>query len=206
MQPNTAIRLKADTARASPPSVIAITDAKLSPRYDPSQAQDRAAAGPGHVSSEPANPSPAPARHAAVEPALRMGNILDFRFGNFEIDAARQELRRAGEAVHIEPQVFDLLVHLVQNRDRIVSKDELIETIWRGRISRKRHSAHASARRGAHSTTTAMIRPWFAPCTSAGFASSATSPRVPCRQPSPQLEAPCSRLQVAARPNRRLGP
>ena len=63
-----------------------------------------------------------------------MGDILDFRFGSFEIDAARQELRRAGEAVHIEPQVFDLLVHLVQNRDRIVSKDELIETIWRGRI------------------------------------------------------------------------
>ena len=63
-----------------------------------------------------------------------MGNILDFRLGNFEIDAARHELRRAGEAVHIEPQVFDLLVHRVQNRDRIVSKDELIETVWRGRI------------------------------------------------------------------------
>ena len=66
--------------------------------------------------------------------ALQKGDALDFRFGNFEIDAARQVLRRAGEAVHIEPQVFDLLVHLVQNRDRIVSKDELIETIWHGRI------------------------------------------------------------------------
>ena len=85
-------------------------------------------------SSELANPGPAPVSRAAVGPALRMGDILGFRFGNFEIDAARQELRRAGEAVHIEPQVFDLLVHLVQNRDRIVSKDELIETIWRGRI------------------------------------------------------------------------
>jgi hypothetical protein len=134
-----------------------------------------------------------------------MGDILDFRFGSFEIDAARQELRRAGEAVHIEPQVFDLLVHLVQNRDRIVSKDELIETIWRGRIiSEAALSSCISAAR-AHSTTTAMIRPWFAPCTSAGFASSATSPRVPCRQPSPQLEAPCSRLQVAVQPNRRPG-
>src|SRR6478672_576828 len=129
MQPNTAIRLKADTARASPPSVIAITDARFSPRYDFSQAQDRAAAGLGHLSSEPANPGPAPARRAAVEPALRMGNILDFRFGNFEIDAARQELRRAGEAVHIEPQVFDLLVHLVQNRDRIISEAALSSCI-----------------------------------------------------------------------------
>jgi DNA-binding winged helix-turn-helix (wHTH) protein len=35
---------------------------------------------------------------------------------------------------HIEPQVFDLIVHLVRNHDRIVSKDELIETIWNGRI------------------------------------------------------------------------
>jgi hypothetical protein len=50
---------------------------------------------------------------------------LDFRFGDFEIDAARQELRQAGAPVHIEPQVFDLLVYLVQHRDRIVSKDEL---------------------------------------------------------------------------------
>jgi TolB-like protein len=75
---------------------------------------------------------------------------LGFRFGNFEIDAARQELRRAGEAVHIEPQVFDLLVHLVQNRDRIVSKDELIDTIWRGRaISEAALSSCVSAARRA---------------------------------------------------------
>ena len=75
---------------------------------------------------------------------------MGFRFGNFEIDAARQELRRAGEAVHIEPQVFDLLVHLVQNRDRIVSKDELIDTIWRGRaISEAALSSCVSAARRA---------------------------------------------------------
>jgi DNA-binding winged helix-turn-helix (wHTH) protein len=43
-------------------------------------------------------------------------------------------LRRAGAIVHVEPQVFDLLVHLVRNRDRIVSKDELFDAIWQGRI------------------------------------------------------------------------
>jgi TolB-like protein/DNA-binding winged helix-turn-helix (wHTH) protein/Tfp pilus assembly protein PilF len=59
---------------------------------------------------------------------------VDFRFADFEIDLAQRELRRAGATVHLEPQVFDLLVHLVQNRDRIVSKDELIDTIWGGRI------------------------------------------------------------------------
>ncbi len=57
-----------------------------------------------------------------------------YLFAQFEIDPGRHELSRAGEPVHIEPQVFDLIVHLVRNRDRIVSKDELIETIWNGRI------------------------------------------------------------------------
>jgi len=60
--------------------------------------------------------------------------VLKYRFAEFEIDLSQQELRRRGEAVHIEPQVFDLIVHLVRNHDRIVSKDELIETIWNGRI------------------------------------------------------------------------
>ena len=59
---------------------------------------------------------------------------MKYQFSEFEIDLSRQELRRLGESVHIEPQVFDLVVHLVRNHDRIVSKDELIETIWNGRI------------------------------------------------------------------------
>jgi len=59
---------------------------------------------------------------------------MKYRFAEFEIDLNHQELRRLGEPVHIEPQVFDLIVHLVRNHDRIVSKDELIETIWNGRI------------------------------------------------------------------------
>jgi TolB-like protein/cytochrome c-type biogenesis protein CcmH/NrfG len=62
------------------------------------------------------------------------GAALNFRFADFQIDIARQELRRAGTIVHIEPQVFDLLVHLVRHRDRIVGKDELIDAIWQGRI------------------------------------------------------------------------
>ncbi len=59
---------------------------------------------------------------------------MNFRFANFEIDVARHELRRAGAILHIEPQVFDLLVHLVSHRDRIVSKDELFDAVWQGRI------------------------------------------------------------------------
>lgn len=56
------------------------------------------------------------------------------RFGVHELDAARFELRQDGEAVPIEPQVLSLLLLLASNPDRLVSKDELIEKIWDGRI------------------------------------------------------------------------
>jgi TolB-like protein len=59
---------------------------------------------------------------------------LDFRFADFEIGVAQHELRRKGEVVPIEPQVFDLLVYLVRNRHRIVSKNELISAVWHGRV------------------------------------------------------------------------
>src|SRR5918994_1187265 len=57
-----------------------------------------------------------------------------FRFADHELDLRRHELRRRGEVVHIEPQVFDLLVFLLRNRDRIVSKDEILDAVWDGRI------------------------------------------------------------------------
>ena len=59
---------------------------------------------------------------------------MPLTFTGHEVDLRRQELRRGGDRVHVEPQVFDLLVHLVRNRDRVVSKDELLDTIWGGRI------------------------------------------------------------------------
>jgi len=59
---------------------------------------------------------------------------LIFRFGAYEIDLVQQEVRRDGIVVPVEPQVFDVLAYLVQHRDRIVSKDELFESVWQGRI------------------------------------------------------------------------
>lgn len=56
-----------------------------------------------------------------------------YRFGNYNIDTSVYELRFNGELVSIEPQVFNLLVHLIENRDRIVSKDDLISAIWQDR-------------------------------------------------------------------------
>lgn len=88
--------------------------------------------------------------------------VLKYQFSEFEIDLSQQELRRLGEAVHIEPQVFDLIVHLVRNCERIVSKDELIETIWNGRIiSEASLSSRINAARralGDNGNDQAMIR------------------------------------------------
>jgi len=57
-----------------------------------------------------------------------------FRFGDHVLDIERRELRRGAEPVALEPQVFDLLVYLVRNRGRVVSKDDLIHGVWGGRI------------------------------------------------------------------------
>ena len=59
---------------------------------------------------------------------------MEFLFYNHSLDTDRRELRRGSEPIAVEPQVFDLLVYLVQNRDRVVSKDDLIASIWGGRI------------------------------------------------------------------------
>ncbi len=56
------------------------------------------------------------------------------RFDVFELDTDRHELRRDGAPVAIEPQVFALLAVLVENRHRMVSRDELIALVWEGRI------------------------------------------------------------------------
>jgi TolB-like protein len=52
----------------------------------------------------------------------------------FEFDNFRRELKSTGGVIHVEPRVFDLLLHFVQNSNRVVSKDELIERVWKGRI------------------------------------------------------------------------
>ena len=59
---------------------------------------------------------------------------MQFVFDNHVLDTDRRELHCGRTAVAVEPQVFDLLLHLVENRDRVVSKDDLIASVWRGRI------------------------------------------------------------------------
>src|SRR4029450_1416636 len=62
------------------------------------------------------------------------GANVQFRFENQILDSDRRELRRGAELVSLEPQVFDLLLYLIQNRDRVVSKEDLIASVWGGRM------------------------------------------------------------------------
>jgi DNA-binding winged helix-turn-helix (wHTH) protein/tetratricopeptide (TPR) repeat protein len=59
---------------------------------------------------------------------------LSYHFNDYVLDPHRRELRCGTTAVAVEPQVFDLLQHLIRHRDRVVSRDELIESIWGGRL------------------------------------------------------------------------
>jgi DNA-binding winged helix-turn-helix (wHTH) protein/tetratricopeptide (TPR) repeat protein len=57
---------------------------------------------------------------------------VNFLFGQFELDARGYKLRRDGEDVPLQPKVFDAIRYLVENRDRVVLKEELLEALWPG--------------------------------------------------------------------------
>lgn len=75
---------------------------------------------------------------------------MQFLFGGFVLDPERRELRRGAEVIAIGPQVFDLLAHLVRNRERVVSKDDLLDAVWHRRIvSESTLTSHINAVRKA---------------------------------------------------------
>lgn len=59
---------------------------------------------------------------------------MSYLFNDYVLDPDRRELRCGDTPIAIEPQVFDLLQYLIHHRDRVVSRDELIESIWGGRL------------------------------------------------------------------------
>ncbi len=63
-----------------------------------------------------------------------MTRIMIYSFGEFRIDAARFEIAHGGQALAVEPQVLELLIMLLKHRDRVLTRDELLETIWSGRV------------------------------------------------------------------------
>ena len=79
-----------------------------------------------------------------------------YTFGEYELDTRMHELRRAGERLHVEPQVFDVLAYLFARRDRLVTKEELLDRVWGHRYvapttlnSRIKHARQAVGDDGA---------------------------------------------------------
>jgi TolB-like protein/Flp pilus assembly protein TadD len=57
---------------------------------------------------------------------------MRFSFGEYQLDTEARSLQRSGQAVHVEPKVFDLLAYLIEHRSRVVSTNELLDTLWPG--------------------------------------------------------------------------
>ena len=75
---------------------------------------------------------------------------MRYHFEDFVLDSDRRELVRGAETIGMGPQVFDLLLHLVENRDHVVTKDNLIDVVWGGRIvSESTVTSHINAVRKA---------------------------------------------------------
>ena len=114
-----------------------------------------------------------------------------FRFANCMLESRRRELRVDGVRVHLEPQVWDVLHCLIRHRDRVVTRDDLIETVWNGRcVSDSVISARIFAARramGDDGRTQTLIR---------------TIPRRGYRFVAPVTieEAPCEEAEVSRNP------
>ncbi|WP_114944866.1 winged helix-turn-helix domain-containing tetratricopeptide repeat protein [Microvirga calopogonii] len=75
---------------------------------------------------------------------------MRYLFDDFVLDPDRRELRRTGDHIELEPQVFDLLEFLIRTRDRVASRDDLLEAVWRGRlVSESTLSSRINAARAA---------------------------------------------------------
>lgn len=73
-------------------------------------------------------------RDSAGVRSYRRRTHLLYSFSDFTLDTDRRELRQGAETISVTPQVFDILNYLIRNRERVVSKDELIAGVWKGRI------------------------------------------------------------------------
>src|SRR3546814_8805512 len=82
-------------------------------------------------------PAPLRPRLGARSLRERSGRIeMHYTFADYALDPERRELTRGSDGVAIGPKVFDLLLSLVENRKHVVSKNDLLDVVWEGRIVR----------------------------------------------------------------------
>lgn len=131
---------------------------------------------------------------------------MQFLFDSFVLDLDRRELTRDSRAVDVGPQVFDILAYLVQNRDRVVSKDGLLEAIWGGRIvSESTLTSHINAVRkavgdsgGEQRLIRTIARKGFR------FVGDVTAEQVESNEPSPEALPLPDKPSIAVLPFRNL--
>ena len=68
------------------------------------------------------------------EPLKQLETEVIYAFDSYTLDGDKRELREGQLVVQLQPRVFDLLEFLLRNRDRVVSKDEMLAAVWGGRI------------------------------------------------------------------------
>ena len=66
--------------------------------------------------------------------SARISQNLIYQFNQCSLDIKQYRLSREGNPVAVEPLVFDLLVYLLENRERVVSRDELLNELWQGKV------------------------------------------------------------------------
>lgn len=108
-------------------------------------------------------------RKPAAAAASNIGPAMALRFGDFELSPDTYELRRDRQPVHLEPRVFEVLAYLVAHRERVVTKQELLETFWRNEfVSESALSRAVRDARRALGDTGAKVR-WIHTVHGRGF-------------------------------------
>jgi TolB-like protein len=131
-----------------------------------------------------------------------------YRFGDFELDLDRYELRRGGEVVKTEPRVLEVLNFLIEHRARVVPKEELLDTIWRDvHVSESAMTTAIRDIRRALADSSAEPR-WIRTVYGRGFRFVGTIAEVPVATPPPPPKpAPASqRKSIAVLPFTDLSP
>jgi len=134
---------------------------------------------------------------------------VQFAFENYVLDPNRRELTRGSEVIAIGPQVFDLLLYLVRNRDRVASKDDLLNAVWGGRIvSESTLTSHINAVRKAIGDNGAeqrlirtVARKGLRFVGDVREASSSDRPSFPGREPAGSNDTPAPALALPDKPS-----
>ena len=129
------------------------------------------------------------------------------RFATFEIDADARELRAGGRVLDVQPRVFDLLVYLARNRERVVPKDELLDAVWPGVIvadgSLQRAvslARSALAKAGVENAIRTFSRTGYRLCVESGEQANVVPPS-PTASPSPARKLAARALELVSRRN-----